>query len=89
MKPDAVRGIPGKDNTIGYSLANKSMEHRICKTCGLRVYGTGYIKETGGDIVANVACLDNVSDTELAMPIGFCNGRDNDWMHEPEIRSYP
>jgi hypothetical protein len=90
VKPDAVHAIHGADHTFGYSFGSNSIDLRICKTCGLRVYGTGDIPQMGGAFVAlNVACLDNVSDEEMAaIPIRICNGRDNDWMHEPAVTSY-
>ena len=89
-KPSAVQAMHGKENTFGYGFGSHSIDLRHCKTCGLRVYGTGHIEQLGGDFVAiNVACLDDVSDEELAaIPVRVCNGRDNDWMHEPAITSY-
>jgi len=43
------------------------------------------VPEIGGAYVSiNVACLDDVPDTELAaLPVRFFSGRDNDWMHAP------
>ena len=89
-KPDAVRAIRGEDNTFVYGFGTRSIQLHHCKTCGLRVYGKGHIAEMGGDFVAvNVACLDGVSDEEFAaIPIMYCNGRDNDWIHEPAVKSY-
>jgi hypothetical protein len=90
VKPDQVKAIRGAEHTFGYKFASHSIDLRHCKTCGLRVYGKGYVEQIGGDFVAiNVACLDDVSDEELAAaPIHFSNGRDNDWMHEPKVKSY-
>jgi hypothetical protein len=90
VKPDAVRAIHGEDHTFGYAFGTHSIDNRQCKTCGLRVYGRGHVKEMGGDfVVINVACIDGVSDEELAAaPIHYSNGRDNDWMHTPAVTSY-
>ena len=87
VKPEAVHAITGAEHTSGYSFGTKSIDLRFCATCGLRVYGKGHIAQLGGDFVAiNVACLDGVSDEELAAaPIHYSNGRDNDWMHSPAI----
>jgi hypothetical protein len=43
------------------------------------------LPEIGGDFVSiNIACLDNLSDPELAaLPVRYANGRDDDWMHAP------
>ena len=90
VKPEAVTSLTGEDNTFSYRFGTKAMDMRHCSTCGLRVYGRGDIPEMGGAFVAiNVACLDTASPEELAAaPIQFCNGRDNDWMHEPAVKSY-
>jgi hypothetical protein len=90
VKPAAVHKVTGEEHTTGYSFGTRSVELRFCATCGQRVYGRGDIPQIGGAFVAiNVACLDGVSDEELAAaPIHYSNGRDNDWMHEPAIRSY-
>lgn len=51
---------------------------------------SGQLPEIGGAFVSiNIACLDGVSDEELAsLPIRYCNGRDYDWRHEPKVTSY-
>ncbi len=89
VKPEKVRSIQGEDNTFSYQ-SGSAVDMRHCKTCGLRVYGKGYVEQIGGHFVAiNVACLDDVTDEELAAaPIHYSNGRDNDWMHEPGVKSY-
>jgi hypothetical protein len=90
VKPDAVRAIHGAENTIAYSYGTGAIAMHFCGTCGLRVYGKGFVKEIGGDFFAiNVACLDGVSDEEFAAaPIHYSNGRDNDWMHMPAVTAY-
>jgi hypothetical protein len=88
--PKSLRVVQGEDHTFPYSFGSRSIQMHHCKTCGLRVYGKGYVEQIGGDFAAvNVACLDDVSDEErAAIPITYCNGRDNDWQHEPKINSY-
>jgi hypothetical protein len=90
LKPDAVKALNGEANTFVYSWGGKAIDLHICKTCGLRLYGRGDIPQLGGKFFAlNIACLDDVSDAEFAaIPVRVCNGRDNDWMHEPAIKSY-
>ena len=88
VKPEAVRAIHG--DTFTYGFNTHSIKQHMCKICGLRPYGKGDIPQLGGAFVAiNIACLDDVSDEELAAaPITYCNGRDNDWQHEPAVTSY-
>jgi len=90
VKLDAVRALSGEENTFVYSWGSKSIALHICKTCGIRLYGRGDIPQLGGKFFAfNVACLDDVSDEAFAaIPVRVCNGRDNDWMHEPKITAY-
>jgi hypothetical protein len=87
IKPDAFRLLSGKDMLSDYQFATKQGHHRFCKNCGIRPFGDGHVKEIGGDFVSiNIACLDGISDEELAaLPIRYSNGRDNDWMHEPAV----
>jgi len=90
VKPEAFRLLSGKDMLSDYQFATKQGHHRFCKTCGLRPFGDGDIKELGGAFVSiNIACLDGVSDQELAaLPVQYMNGRDNDWMHEPAVTKH-
>ena len=90
IKPDAFRLLSGKEQLSDYQFATKQKHHRFCKTCGLRPFGDGDIKELGGAFVSiNIACLDGVSDQELAaLPVQYMNGRDNDWMHEPAVTKH-
>lgn len=55
------------------------------KRCGIKPFGRSYMEELGGEFYAvNIACLDNVSDEELAnAPVQYENGRSNDWSSSP------
>jgi hypothetical protein len=90
VKPEAVHALTGEENTFVYRWGSGSIDLHYCKTCGVRLYGRGDIPQAGGKFFAlNVACLDDVSDAEFAaIPIRMCNGRDNDWMHEPAVTGY-
>ena len=90
VKPEQVMATTGEDRTTDYQFNTHSVHNTFCPTCGIRVFGRGDIKEMGGAfVVINVACLDTASDEELAAaPVRFSNGRDNDWMHEPEVTGY-
>jgi hypothetical protein len=50
----------------------------------------GYVEQIGGAYVSiNVACLDDVSDEEwVAAPVGYADGRDNNWRETPAVTSY-
>ena len=67
VKPPAVRAVHGEAATTSYSFGSNRVQMHFCVRCGLRVYGKGHVAEIGGDFFAiNVACLDDVTDEELA-----------------------
>lgn len=89
LKPDQFRLLAGDDQMTDYRFNTKQGRNRFCKICGVRTHGDGHVAELGGDFVSvSVVTLD-ATDEELAgAPIMYQNGRDNDWMHEPAIKSY-
>jgi hypothetical protein len=90
LKPAQFRLIAGEEQLTDYRFNTKQGRNRFCKTCGVRTHGDGNVKELGGDFVTVlITTLDDVSDEELAAaPVRLQNGRDNDWMNEPAIKSY-
>jgi hypothetical protein len=85
IKPDAFRLLQGADDLGDYQFGTRSGHHRFCRHCGVRPFGHGHIPEIGGDFVSiQLATLDDATPDELiAAPVKYCNGRDNDWWHEP------
>lgn len=80
----------GKDRLTSYRADNSSwiegdVDHYFCSRCGVRPFSRGYHKDFIGHFYAvNVACLDGVSDAELAeAPIIYENGRDDDHFNTP------
>jgi hypothetical protein len=90
VKPDAFRLLTSREALSDYQFGSMQGHHLFCKRCGLAPFGHGHVPEIGGDYVSiNIACLDDVPDAELAaLPVQYCNGRDNDWMHEPAVTRY-
>jgi hypothetical protein len=62
----------------------------FCSRCGVRPFSRGgALPQFGGEFFAvNVACLDNVTDQELAgVPVHFADGRNDRWEDTPaEVR---
>jgi hypothetical protein len=63
----------------------------FCSRCGFRPFTRGgALPQLGGPFFAvNVACLDGVSDEELAsIPVRVADGRNDDWNSPPAVVSY-
>ena len=90
IKPAAFRLQTDDVQLTDYQFGSRQGHQLFCKGCGLRSFGHGNVPEIGGAFVSiNIACLDGVSDEELAaLPVRYLNGRDYDWMHEPKVISY-
>lgn len=90
LKPEAFRLLSDQSALTDYRFGTRSVHWPFCKTCGVRTHSQGDIPEVGGAFVAvNIACLDGIAPETLAtLPVRFCNGRDNDWMHEPTESRY-
>lgn len=89
-KPEAVRVTKGDDALTAYEVGNGVGRHRFCKTCGVRLFATGYLEQLGGDFaVVYVNTLDDLSEAALAaIPISYADGKHDNWWNEPAIKSY-
>ena len=85
IKPGAFRQLSGEDALSEYRFGSKQGQHLFCKTCGVRTFERGHVKEIGGDYVSiKVGSLDDVDPKELAeSPVRYANGRDNKWWEPP------
>ncbi len=85
IKPAAFRLIAGEDAVNDYRFGSKQGSHLFCKTCGVRSFERGHVKEVGGDYVSiKLASLDDVDVKELIeAPVRYANGRDNKWWEPP------
>ena len=85
IKPAAFRLIAGEDAVSDYRFGSKQGSHLFCKTCGVRSFERGHVKEVGGDYVSiKLASLDDVDVKELIeAPVRYANGHDNKWWEPP------
>jgi hypothetical protein len=85
IKPEAFRMIAGEDALSDYQFGHNIAHHLFCRHCGIRSFGRGHLDVLGGDYYSvNIACLDNVEDSELAgTPVRFMDGRNNNWFVPP------
>ncbi|MBA3678190.1 MAG: GFA family protein [Sphingosinicella sp.] len=86
VKPDALRVLSGEDALQGYRAHSQTpSEHSFCRHCGVRTYERGHLEQLGGDYVCiHVASLDDASiDEQVAGPVRYSDGRNNNWMNPP------
>jgi len=85
IKPDAFRLLSGEGELGEYRFGSRQGQHLFCRTCGVRTFERGHVKEIGGDYVSiKLASLDDVDLKELVeAPVRHANGRDNKWWEPP------
>jgi len=85
IKPAAFRQVSGEDALSEYRFGSKQGQHLFCRTCGVRTFERGHVKEIGGDYVSiKVGSLDDVDLKELVeAPVRYANCRDNKWWEQP------
>ncbi|MDI1478085.1 GFA family protein [Polyangium sp. y55x31] len=90
VKPEAFRLLTEQSALADYRFGSNSMQHLFCKSCGVTMFGGGFLEEVGGAFVSiNVASLDDVDPAELAAaPIQYYDGRNNNWMNPPAVTKY-
>ena len=83
--------LAGESNMSSYQWTppgrpSPGLTYRFCKTCGVRIYGTGDAEFMGGRFYAlAVATFDNVSIDELAAaPLRFIDNRHDRFDRAPE-----
>jgi len=82
VKPEQLRMVAGEETMSEYRWTPPGrpgpfLHYRFCKTCGVRLYGTGDAEFMGGKFYAlAVATLDDVDPDDLAAaPMKFIDNR--------------
>jgi hypothetical protein len=72
----SFRLLAGADVLNEYRCNTQTEGHRFCSVCGVRVFHTGASPRWGEYVAVSVACLDDVTDEELAAaPVTVLDGR--------------
>lgn len=84
---EAFTLLTGEDALMTYRFGSEIVEHRICGTCGVKVFGRVPMEDM--EIVAiSVPCLDLDPEVLAALPVSFQDGRHDAQESEPELTSY-
>lgn len=88
---DKFRLLQGADRLTDYQFGGRIIHHLFCRSCGVKPFGRGRVDPIGEFYAINVACLDDVSDQEMAeAPVVVEDGRNNNWGpgSEPAVTSH-
>ncbi len=79
-----------REHAALYQFEPREIEHYFCKTCGVQTFARATLEQLGGEFYCvNIACLDDVSDAELAnVPIIYEDGREDAWDRAPQETRY-
>jgi len=76
----AFRLLAGAAALSEYRCNTRTERHFFCATCGVRTFGMGSSPRWGAYVAVSVACLDGVTDEELAAaPVTLLDGRNDTW----------
>jgi hypothetical protein len=82
-KPEGFRALSGADQM--------DPKRGFCRGCGVTAYRKVEAAEwnDGAYYSVNVSALDDLEPSVLLeAPVRYCNGRDDDWWHEPSIKAH-
>jgi len=83
VKSEGFRSLSGDDQL--------DKKRGFCRDCGVIAYRRVEAAEwnDGAYVSVNVAALDDLDPSALlAAPTQYCNGKDNDWWHEPAVKAH-
>lgn len=88
IKPEAFRLRSGEDALGDYQFGSNSVHHRFCRTCGVAIFGDGYVEEIGGAFYSiSLATLEDAEGDLAEAPIKYMDGFNNNWWNAPaEVR---
>jgi hypothetical protein len=76
--PDAFKLVSGAESISKYAWGTMCGSRSFCKQCGIHCFGSGHLKELGGDFVSiNYNTLDDVD--PLDVTVAYWDGRHDNW----------
>ena len=85
---DALTLLSGESELAQYQFGSRSIEHRFCPQCGVKLFGKGTDAKGEPFYAVSLAALDDLPAARLAaLPIQYFNGRHDDYAHPPHDTS--
>ena len=74
VKPDAFKLVTGGEIISLYEWGGQTSRRSFCKQCGVHCFGSGHLKELGGDFVSvNLNTLDGIDPDRMS--VSYWEGR--------------
>lgn len=81
---DRFKLVAGTDSLSAYEFGARRERHYFCRRCGVRIYGQGEPPGRPAYVTVNLACLDSLTEQELAaLPVRYIDGRHDRWDAAP------
>lgn len=88
VKPSAFKLLAGEESLGKYAWGMQVSTRHFCQHCGIHCFGSGHLKELGGDFVSpNLNCLDDFDVNALS--VVHWDGRHNNWEGGPRSTPWP
>ena len=86
----AFRLLQGSSSLIEYRPSGRRVAHMFCSRCGIKGFGHGGKDACPSEFyVVNIATLDDLAEDFLAaLPVGYQDGRHDDWQSAPTQTSH-
>ena len=88
VRPDAFKLTAGGEIISLYEWGSHVSRRSFCKQCGVHCFGSGHLKELGGDFVSiNLNTLDGIEPRDVQ--VIYWDGRHDNWQAGPSDEPWP
>lgn len=76
--------LSGSEELTEYQFAARTIRHRFCRCCGVKVFGEGTDVQGRPFVAVSLTTLDDIPAARLAaLPISYFDGRNDDYANPP------
>jgi hypothetical protein len=89
-RPGTFKLLAGEEALSEYTFGAATIHHFFCRRCGTKPFGRGEHEALGGVFYAvSMACLDDVTDEELAAArVEYQDGKHDRWEQPPAVTAH-